>query len=143
MKDENAMQLDGHVTDLLTKPSLACPLAIQRLVISNRIMRPQLAPHYGRLLRVLPTSKSCISQLFHPTISQPTSVNVPSSNELNTTSQLLVFGPASYHLSDYYHTWARYFNTIGHYSPHTHHWERWRASLVDVGHPMYPSTLRT
>lgn len=51
MKDENAMQLDVHVTDLLTKPGLACPLAIQRLLISNRIMRPQLTPHYGRLLR--------------------------------------------------------------------------------------------
>lgn len=51
MKDENAMQLDVHVADLLTKPGLAYPLAIQRLVISNRIMRPQLTPHYGRLLR--------------------------------------------------------------------------------------------
>lgn len=57
MKDENAMQLDAHVTDVLTKPSLACPLAIQRLVISNRIMRPQLTPHYGRLLR-------CTSHLY-------------------------------------------------------------------------------
>lgn len=31
MKDENAMQLDARVTDFLTKPSLACPLATQRL----------------------------------------------------------------------------------------------------------------
>lgn len=58
MKDENAMQLDARVTDILTKPSLTCSLAIQRLTISNRIMRShptraQLLPttvHYGRLV---------------------------------------------------------------------------------------------
>lgn len=39
MKDENAMQLDARVTDMLTNQSLASSLAIQRLMISNRIMR--------------------------------------------------------------------------------------------------------
>lgn len=52
MKDENAMQLDARVTDILTKPSLTCSLAIQRLTISNRIMRshPTRAPNYCQLL---------------------------------------------------------------------------------------------
>lgn len=61
MKDENAMQLDARVTDMLTKPSLTYSLAIQRLMISNRIMRSHptrasLLPttraivHYGRLV---------------------------------------------------------------------------------------------
>lgn len=39
MKDENAMQLNARVTDILTKLSLIYSLAIQRLTISNRIMR--------------------------------------------------------------------------------------------------------
>lgn len=58
MKDENAMQLDARVTDILTKPSLTYSLAIQRLTISNRIMRshPTKGPllpttvQYGRLV---------------------------------------------------------------------------------------------
>ena len=56
--EENAMQLDAHVTDFLTKPSLGCRLAIQRLVISNRIMRPHSHPTTVGYYGVLPTSKS-------------------------------------------------------------------------------------
>ncbi len=59
MKDENAMQLDARVTDILTKPSLTYSLAIQRLTISNRIMRshPTRAPTTANYCPLRSTSR--------------------------------------------------------------------------------------